>query len=52
MDGSDTASIAAVAAASSEFGPTCDPARQMMFGSGWRQAALPAAVAAARRGAA
>src|SRR5579859_419827 len=50
MDGGDTASLAAVAAASSEFGPTCDPQRLLVFWTWWLQEALPAAVAAARRG--
>jgi hypothetical protein len=50
MDNSDTASIAAVAAASSEFGPTCDPQRLRAFWTWWLQEALPGAVAAARRG--
>ena len=50
MEDSDTASIAAVAAASSEFGPTCDPQRLREFWSWWLQEALPGAAAAARRG--
>ena len=49
MDNSDTASLAAVAAASSEFGPTCDPRRLLEFWTWWLQEALPGAVAAARR---
>ena len=50
MDNRDTASIAAVASASTEFGPTCDPERLRTFWSWWLQEALPAAVEAARRG--
>ena len=50
MEDSDTASIAAVAAASSDFGPNCDPERLRAFWTWWLQEALPAAVAAARRG--
>lgn len=50
MDNSDTASIAAIASASSEFGPTCDPERLRAFWTWWLQEALPGAVAAARRG--
>jgi hypothetical protein len=50
MDNSDTAAIAAVAAASSEFGPTCDPERLRVFWTWWLWEALPGAVAAARRG--
>lgn len=49
MDNSDTAALAAVAAASSEFGPTCDPQRLQAFWTWWLQEALPGAVAAARR---
>jgi len=49
MDNTDTASIAAVAAASSEFGPTCDPERLLVFWTWWLREALPEAVAAARR---
>ncbi len=50
MEDGDTASIAAVSAASSEYGPTCDPERLRIFWTWWLQEALPAAVAAARRG--
>jgi hypothetical protein len=50
MDNSDTASIAAAAAASTEFGPTCEPERPWAFWTWWLQEALPGAVAAARRG--
>jgi hypothetical protein len=50
MEDGDTASIAAVAAASSDFGPTCDPERLQAFWTWWLQEALPGAVAAARRG--
>ena len=50
LDNRDTASIAAVAAASTEFGPTCDPERLNVFWSWWLREALPAAVDAARRG--
>ena len=50
MESGDTASLAAVAAASSEFGPTCDPERLRAFWAWWLQEALPAALAAARRG--
>jgi hypothetical protein len=48
MDNSDTAAIAAVAAASSEFGPTCDPERLLIFWTWWLREALPRAVAAAK----
>jgi hypothetical protein len=50
MDNSDTAAIAAVAAASSEFGPTCDPERLLAFWTWWLQEALLGAAAAARLG--
>lgn len=50
MDNRDTASIAAVASASTEYGPTCDPERLRVFWSWWLQEALPAAVEAARGG--
>lgn len=50
MEDSDTASVAAVAAAASDYGPTCDPERLRAFWTWWLQAALPAAVVAARRG--
>jgi len=50
LDNRDTASIAAVAWASSEFGPTCDPERLQAFWTWWLQEALPAALEAARRG--
>jgi len=44
LDSRDTASIAAVASASTEFGPTCDPQRLLVFWTWWLQEALPAAV--------
>ena len=50
MEDGDTASVAAVAAASSDFGPHCDPERLRIFWTWWLQEALPAAAAAARRG--
>jgi hypothetical protein len=50
MEAGDTASVAAVAAAASDLGPDCDPERLRIFWTWWLQAALPAAVAAARRG--
>jgi hypothetical protein len=50
IDNSDTASIAAVAPASTEFGPTGDPERLRAFWTWWLQEALPGAVTAARRG--
>ena len=48
MDNTDTASLAAVAAASTEFGPTCDPERLLAFWTWWLREALPAAAAKAR----
>jgi len=50
MDNSDTASVAAVASSSSEFGPTCDPRRLRDFWTWWLLEAVPGALAAARRG--